>query len=241
MAGDGGTFWVEGLLCLHLGKKTNEKLKKNINQYQWFCAWQLWSEGKGVEFVDEAMGGSYVALEAIRCIHVGLLCVQDHTTDRPSMADENITIGRPLMLDRHTNKLDSISTIYSQHKHNPPFLLPMRLSASSALKMNQRTWHHQEPKKLDSENSQTFLSSCSLRDLLCQLPKVCQIFFSIEMVTIANHYDCFCCSSLPVSRSYIFVLPQLAFRILPRRCSLLMEKRRGDDCLQQAVRLQQRL
>ncbi|KAF4386945.1 hypothetical protein F8388_006900 [Cannabis sativa] len=50
-------------------------------------AWQLWSEGKGVEFVDEAMGGSYVALEAIRCIHVGLLCVQDHTTDRPSMTD----------------------------------------------------------------------------------------------------------------------------------------------------------
>ncbi|KAF4402875.1 hypothetical protein G4B88_010327 [Cannabis sativa] len=40
--------------------------------------WQLWSE-------DEAMGGSYVALEAIRCIHVGLLCVQDHTTDRPSI------------------------------------------------------------------------------------------------------------------------------------------------------------
>ncbi|KAF4373186.1 hypothetical protein F8388_019368 [Cannabis sativa] len=109
MAGDGGTFWVEGLLCLHLGKKTNEKLKKNINQYQWFCAWQLWSEGKGVEFVDEAMGGSYVALEAIRCIHVGLLCVQDHTTDRPSMADVIF------MLSNETNRPQPIRPIFTYH------------------------------------------------------------------------------------------------------------------------------
>ena len=37
--------------------------------------------------VDEALGDSYSSSEAMRCIHVGLLCVQDHVTDRPTMPD----------------------------------------------------------------------------------------------------------------------------------------------------------
>ena len=37
--------------------------------------------------VDEALEGSYSSKEAIRCIHVGLLCVQDHAIDRPTMPD----------------------------------------------------------------------------------------------------------------------------------------------------------
>ncbi|XP_062086976.1 uncharacterized protein LOC133793693 [Humulus lupulus] len=72
-------------------------------------AWQLWSEGRGVEFVDDAMGGSYVELEAIRCLHVGLLCVQDHTTDRPSMADV------VLMLGNETNRPQPIRPIFIFH------------------------------------------------------------------------------------------------------------------------------
>ena len=37
--------------------------------------------------MDDAFSKSYIASEAIRCIHVALLCVQDQTADRPCMAD----------------------------------------------------------------------------------------------------------------------------------------------------------
>ncbi|XP_062087397.1 G-type lectin S-receptor-like serine/threonine-protein kinase At1g61480 [Humulus lupulus] len=50
-------------------------------------AWRLWNESRGLDLVDEAVAGSYSAPEAIRCIHIGLLCVQDHAADRPTMLD----------------------------------------------------------------------------------------------------------------------------------------------------------
>ncbi|GMN19262.1 hypothetical protein TIFTF001_046929 [Ficus carica] len=50
-------------------------------------AWHQWSESKGLDMVDEALGDSYSSPEAMRCIHVGLLCVQDYVTDRPTMPD----------------------------------------------------------------------------------------------------------------------------------------------------------
>ncbi|KAG9159746.1 hypothetical protein Leryth_007760 [Lithospermum erythrorhizon] len=50
-------------------------------------AWQMWSEGKALELMDSRLAGSYYdPSEVIRCIHVGLLCVQDNVTDRPTMA-----------------------------------------------------------------------------------------------------------------------------------------------------------
>ncbi|PRQ54938.1 putative protein kinase RLK-Pelle-DLSV family [Rosa chinensis] len=50
-------------------------------------AWNLWNEGKGLELVDEILGDSYSSLEVLKCIHIGLLCVQDNAVDRPTMAD----------------------------------------------------------------------------------------------------------------------------------------------------------
>ncbi|KAL5546960.1 hypothetical protein UlMin_006647 [Ulmus minor] len=50
-------------------------------------AWKLWSKNKGIELVDEALAGIFSSSEVTRCIHVGLLCVQDHAADRPTMSD----------------------------------------------------------------------------------------------------------------------------------------------------------
>lgn len=50
-------------------------------------AWQLWNEGKGLELVDHPLNGSCPPNEVLRCIHVGLLCVQEQATDRPTMSD----------------------------------------------------------------------------------------------------------------------------------------------------------
>ncbi|KAG9159911.1 hypothetical protein Leryth_005661 [Lithospermum erythrorhizon] len=50
-------------------------------------AWQIWNERKALELLDPRLVGSYYdPSEVIRCIHVGLLCVQDNETDRPTMA-----------------------------------------------------------------------------------------------------------------------------------------------------------
>ncbi|KAM1374964.1 hypothetical protein ACFX2I_025458 [Malus domestica] len=51
-------------------------------------AWQLWKEGRELELVDEMLAAdSYSAPEVMKCVHIGLLCVQDNSTDRPSMPD----------------------------------------------------------------------------------------------------------------------------------------------------------
>lgn len=53
----------------------------------WFQAWEMWREGKCLEIADLALGNSHDPNEVLRCIQVGLLCVQDSPNDRPSMSD----------------------------------------------------------------------------------------------------------------------------------------------------------
>ncbi|KAB2637485.1 G-type lectin S-receptor-like serine/threonine-protein kinase [Pyrus ussuriensis x Pyrus communis] len=57
------------------------------NIYNFFQAWNLWNEGKGLDFVDEVLADSYSASEVTRCMHIGLLCVQNNAADRPTIAD----------------------------------------------------------------------------------------------------------------------------------------------------------
>ncbi|KAL4559526.1 hypothetical protein LXL04_031667 [Taraxacum kok-saghyz] len=50
-------------------------------------AWELWNEGKGLELMDPVLEDSCTPMEVMTCIHVGLLCVQDHAVDRPTMSE----------------------------------------------------------------------------------------------------------------------------------------------------------
>ncbi|RDX88692.1 Receptor-like serine/threonine-protein kinase SD1-8, partial [Mucuna pruriens] len=49
-------------------------------------AWRLWKEDTPMKLVDASLGDTFTISEALRCIHVGLLCVQLHPEDRPNMA-----------------------------------------------------------------------------------------------------------------------------------------------------------
>ncbi|CAL1378055.1 unnamed protein product [Linum trigynum] len=49
-------------------------------------AWQLWKEGQGLQLLDQTLGDCNTH-NVLRCIHIGLLCVQDQPTDRPTMSD----------------------------------------------------------------------------------------------------------------------------------------------------------
>ncbi|MED6144381.1 hypothetical protein PIB30_015163 [Stylosanthes scabra] len=68
--------------------------RKNSGQYDDITTtnlvghiWDLWKDGRAMEIVDECLlEESWCDGEVERCIQIGLLCVQDYATDRPSMA-----------------------------------------------------------------------------------------------------------------------------------------------------------
>ena len=65
-------------------------------------AWLLWKEGKAIEIMDSCLEDSYVESQVLRCIQVGLLCVQKLPQDRPDMplvvfmlANEGVMLPQP--------------------------------------------------------------------------------------------------------------------------------------------------
>ncbi|XLT62951.1 hypothetical protein HN873_019475, partial [Arachis hypogaea] len=51
-------------------------------------AWRLWNEGNLNELIDECLRDSssfIIPTEMFRCIHIGLLCLQRHPDDRPTI------------------------------------------------------------------------------------------------------------------------------------------------------------
>ncbi|WVZ87304.1 hypothetical protein U9M48_033961 [Paspalum notatum var. saurae] len=64
-------------------------------------AWNLWNDGKTEDLVDSSVKEHCPLDEASRCIHIGLLCVQDSPDCRPLMSEvvsmlENKTIQLPI-------------------------------------------------------------------------------------------------------------------------------------------------
>ncbi|XP_040375570.1 uncharacterized protein LOC112166064 [Rosa chinensis] len=55
--------------------------------------WDMWREGQALGIVDPSLS-SYPAHEVSRCIHIGLLCVQESTTDRPTMSEVVYMLGK---------------------------------------------------------------------------------------------------------------------------------------------------
>ncbi|CAA7018255.1 unnamed protein product [Microthlaspi erraticum] len=48
--------------------------------------WRLWNNDSPLELVDPTIRASFEKDEVIRCIHIGLLCVQETPVDRPAMS-----------------------------------------------------------------------------------------------------------------------------------------------------------
>ncbi|KAF3451608.1 hypothetical protein FNV43_RR07703 [Rhamnella rubrinervis] len=112
-----------GVLVLEIisGKKNKGFYYSNNELNLLAYAWKLWNEGKGLELVDSSVGDSYSVSEALRCIQVGLLCVQEHAEDRPNMSSvvlmlssESATMQQPknpgFCLGRNPAETDSSSS-----------------------------------------------------------------------------------------------------------------------------------
>ena len=46
----------------------------------------MWNEERPLELVDESLGDSVIQAQVLRCIHIGLLCVQERPENRPNMS-----------------------------------------------------------------------------------------------------------------------------------------------------------
>ncbi|XP_022859606.1 cysteine-rich receptor-like protein kinase 10 isoform X1 [Olea europaea var. sylvestris] len=89
-----GQFSVEsdifsfGVLILEIisGKKSNSFYKSHGTRDLISYAWKLWRNGAPLELMDPTLQQSYVLDEVIRCIQIGLLCVEEDVNKRPKMA-----------------------------------------------------------------------------------------------------------------------------------------------------------
>ncbi|KAF2609028.1 hypothetical protein F2Q68_00045913 [Brassica cretica] len=89
-----------GVLLLEIisGKKNNGFYNSNRDLNLLGFVWRYWKEGKGIEIVDPIIiDDSSSALlrthEILRCIQIGLLCVQERAEDRPVMSTVMVMLG----------------------------------------------------------------------------------------------------------------------------------------------------
>ncbi|KAG5152970.1 hypothetical protein JHK84_029442 [Glycine max] len=77
-----------GVLVLEIvsGKKNTDFYQSNHADDLLSHAWKNWTLQTPLELLDPTLRGSYSRNEVNRCIHIGLLCVQENPSDRPSMA-----------------------------------------------------------------------------------------------------------------------------------------------------------
>ncbi|XP_023908060.2 LOW QUALITY PROTEIN: G-type lectin S-receptor-like serine/threonine-protein kinase RKS1 [Quercus suber] len=55
--------------------------------------WDLWREDNSMKIVDPLLDETYTANEVSRCMQIGLLCVQEHAKDRPTMSTIVFMLG----------------------------------------------------------------------------------------------------------------------------------------------------
>ncbi|KAL6844611.1 hypothetical protein ACP4OV_025270 [Aristida adscensionis] len=77
-----GVLTLEVVSGVKISSTDNITDFENLIEY----AWNLWKEGKAKDLVDSRILESCTPDEALLCIHIGLLCVQDNPNDRPLMS-----------------------------------------------------------------------------------------------------------------------------------------------------------
>ncbi|PQQ01505.1 hypothetical protein Pyn_02105 [Prunus yedoensis var. nudiflora] len=77
-------------------------------------AWELWKEGRGMEVIDASVRETCPPDEALKCIHVGFLCVQEAPADRPTMS----SVIRMLQANEATSLPPSKEPAFSTHKNS---------------------------------------------------------------------------------------------------------------------------
>nr|XP_027192956.1 cysteine-rich receptor-like protein kinase 10 isoform X2 [Cicer arietinum]XP_027192957.1 cysteine-rich receptor-like protein kinase 10 isoform X2 [Cicer arietinum] len=121
-----------GVLVLEIisGKKNNGfYLSEGHGQSLLLYTWKKWCEGNCLELMDSVLEKSCIHNEVVRCINIGLLCVQEDAADRPTMsnvvvmlASDTMTLPKPkhpaFSIGRMTNEDASTSKSFKDPSNN---------------------------------------------------------------------------------------------------------------------------
>ncbi|CAJ2678390.1 unnamed protein product [Trifolium pratense] len=76
-----------GVLLLEiLSGRKNTSFRDSYDPSLIGYAWRLWNEERVMELLDPSIRDSSPKSKALRCIHIGMLCVQDSASNRPNMS-----------------------------------------------------------------------------------------------------------------------------------------------------------
>ncbi|XP_059439294.1 cysteine-rich receptor-like protein kinase 44 [Corylus avellana] len=127
-----------GVLVLEIvsGTKVNSFRKGESEEGLLSYAWKNWRQGTSLNLVDPILRGGSTT-EMLRCIHIGLLCVEENIDDRPTMASvllmlnsNSVTLSVPkkpaFLMGR-----SSISNMSSQRERNTRAIRPDQSGSSS--------------------------------------------------------------------------------------------------------------
>ncbi|XP_006658654.2 cysteine-rich receptor-like protein kinase 10 [Oryza brachyantha] len=111
-----------GILIIEIvtGQRNNRPHFFEQNEDVVSTVWKRWSEGTVAKMIDHSLGKNYPEAEVLKCINIGLLCLQENPIDRPTMADimvllnSNASSSLPAPAARPTFFLVDGSSRYSQ-------------------------------------------------------------------------------------------------------------------------------
>ncbi|XP_020258434.1 receptor-like serine/threonine-protein kinase SD1-7 [Asparagus officinalis] len=84
-----------GVLVLEIisGRRNKGVYLSAAEEYLLGKAWTLWKEGNSLQLIDASLDASVFMTEILRCMKVGLLCVQEQPEDRPIMSSVVLMLG----------------------------------------------------------------------------------------------------------------------------------------------------
>ncbi|KAG2292045.1 hypothetical protein Bca52824_038714 [Brassica carinata] len=89
-----GSYFLNLIFSARLLYIKNKRFHLNYGQ-----VWRNWKEGKRLDIIDPIIidstssSSTFKVDETLRCIHIGLLCVQDRAEDRPEMSSVMVMLG----------------------------------------------------------------------------------------------------------------------------------------------------
>ncbi|TVU38699.1 hypothetical protein EJB05_12083, partial [Eragrostis curvula] len=95
-----GNLSGQAVAVKRLSKGSNQGLEELRNElvlvsklHHKNLVWRHWSEGTILEIIDDSLGRNYWEAEVLKCINIGLLCLQQNPIDRPTMSDVMVMLN----------------------------------------------------------------------------------------------------------------------------------------------------